>query len=149
MNEDPRPDRLEAAADRIAVAAVLDAHGRLCEAELTLHEVLSVFESVLGRDHYEVALALDRLAAILQRSGKEAQAVALHQRSVDIRRRVLGSDHIEVAETLCNLGSALIAAGRLDEGDAALRAALPALERAAHPGLARCRADLERVRRRR
>ena len=144
-NTDFGGDPLAVAADRVALAAILDAHGRRREAELTLRDVLAVLEGVLGRDHYEVADALDRLAAVLQRSGEHAQAVALQRRAVVIKRRILGSDHAEVAETLCNLGGALLAADRLDEAAAVLRAALPVLERHAHPRLAMCRADLGRV----
>ena len=117
------PDYLEVAADRIALAAILDARGRHHEAELTLRDVVSVLESVLGRDHYQVAVALDKLAAVLQRSGDHAQAVALYERSVAIRRRILGADHADVAETLCDLGTALLAAGRLDDAALALRGA--------------------------
>jgi tetratricopeptide (TPR) repeat protein len=143
------PDHLEVAADRIALAAILAARGRHREAELTLRDVLSVFESVLGRDHYEVAVALDKLAVVIQRSGDHLQAVTLYQRSLAIKRRILGADHADVAETLCDLGSALLATGRPDDADLALRGALPVLERLAHPRLAKCRTDLEHARRRR
>ena len=142
------PDRLEVAADRIALAAILDARGRHREAELALRDVLPVLESVLGRDHYEVAAAVDKLAAVVQRRGDHAQAVALYERSLVIKRRILGADHADVAETLCDLGTALLAAGRPDDAQVVLRGALPVLERLAHSRLAKCRIDLERVRRR-
>jgi tetratricopeptide (TPR) repeat protein len=142
------PDQLEVAADRIALAAILDARGRYREAELILRDVRSVLEGVLGRDHYEVAAAVDKLAAVVERRGDHAEAVSLYERSFAIKRRILGAGHANVAETLCDLGAALLAAGRIDDADLALREALPVLERLAHPRLARCRADLEQIRRR-
>jgi hypothetical protein len=42
---------LEAAADRIALAAMLDASGRHREAAETLRHALLVYERVLGVDH--------------------------------------------------------------------------------------------------
>jgi tetratricopeptide (TPR) repeat protein len=140
------PDHLEVAADRIALAAILDARGRHHEADLTLRDVVSVLESVLGRDHYEVGVVLDKRAAVLQRSGDHAQAVTLYERSLAIKRRILGADHPDVAETLCDLGTALFAAGRLDDATLALRGALPVLERLTHPRLATCLTDLEYLR---
>ena len=71
------PDHLEVAADRGALAAILDARGRHREAQQTLQDVLSVVETVLGPDHYEVAATLDRLAASVQHTGDYAQAVSL------------------------------------------------------------------------
>jgi tetratricopeptide (TPR) repeat protein len=92
-------DQLEVAADRIAMAAILDARGRHREAELMLRDALSVIESVLGRDHDEVAPALEKLAAVVRRRGDHAQAVSLYERSLAIKRRLLGADHADVAET--------------------------------------------------
>ena len=99
------PDQLEVAADRAALAAILDAQGRHREAEVTLRDALSVVERVLGRDHYEVALALERLAAVVRRGGDEGQAFALCERSLAIKRRILGDDHADVAGTLCAFGA--------------------------------------------
>jgi hypothetical protein len=58
---------LEAAADRVAIAAILDASGRHREAAETLRHALSVYERVLGADHYEIAGVLENLAAVATR----------------------------------------------------------------------------------
>jgi eukaryotic-like serine/threonine-protein kinase len=99
------PDRLEVAADRGALAAILAARGRHREAQQTLRYVLSVLENVLGADHYEVAATLDRLAASVQHTGDLAQAALLHERSLVIKRRILGPDHVEVTATASRLAA--------------------------------------------
>jgi tetratricopeptide (TPR) repeat protein len=84
---------LEAAADRVALAAILDAGGRHYEAAATLRHALSVYERVLGADHYEVAGVLENLAGVADRVGEPEQAAALRARALRIRRRVLGHTH--------------------------------------------------------
>jgi tetratricopeptide (TPR) repeat protein len=98
------PDRLETAADREALAAILSARGRHREAQQTLREALSLLETVLGPNHYEIAATLDRLAASVQHTGDYAQAALLNERSLIIKRRILGPGHAEVAETAARLG---------------------------------------------
>lgn len=92
-------DDLEAASDRRALADMLAARGRTREAQRTLGEVVGALERVLGPEHYEVALALDRLAALAERLRDVPLAVSLHRRSLTIKARVLGSDHDDVART--------------------------------------------------
>jgi hypothetical protein len=85
---------LEATADRVAVAAILDAGGRHQEAAATLRQALAVYERVLGPDHYEVAGVLDSLAGSVERAGEPEEAAALRARAARIRRRVLGHTHV-------------------------------------------------------
>ena len=98
-------DHLEVAADRGALAAILDARGRHREAQQALLHVLSILEVVLGPDHYEVAATLDRLAANVQVTGDYAQAASFHERSLAIKRRILGPGHAAVAETSARLAA--------------------------------------------
>jgi Tfp pilus assembly protein PilF len=81
---------LEGAADRVALAAILDASGRHPEAAEALRHALSVYERVLGADHYEVAGVLENLAGVAERAGEPEQAAALRARALRITRRVLG-----------------------------------------------------------
>ena len=81
---------LEAAADRVALAAILDASGRHRAAAETLRRALSVYERVLGADHYEVAGVLESLAGAAERAGEREQAAAAAARALRIRRAVLG-----------------------------------------------------------
>ena len=82
---------LEAAADRVAVAAILDAGGRHQEAAAMLRRALADYERVLGTDHYEIAGVLEDLAEVVERVGEAEQAAALRVRAQHIRRTVLGS----------------------------------------------------------
>jgi Tfp pilus assembly protein PilF len=84
---------LEAAADRVALAAILDASGRHRQAAEALRGALSVYERVLGPDHYEVSGVVQNLAGVAERAGEPEQAAALRARALRIRRRVLGHTH--------------------------------------------------------
>ena len=84
---------LEAAADRVAMAAILDAGGRHQEAAAMLRRALAAYERVLGPDHYEVAGVLEDLAEVVERVGEAEQAAALRARAQRIRRTVLGHTH--------------------------------------------------------
>jgi hypothetical protein len=84
---------LEGAVDRVALAAILDASGRHREAAEALRDALSVYERVLGADHYGVAGVLQNLAGVAERAGEPEQAAALRARALRIRRRVLGHTH--------------------------------------------------------
>src|SRR5215813_7021011 len=90
---------LEAAADHVALAAVLEARGRDRDAWAVLVDVLATLERVLGPEHYDVVGVLDRLAAIAGRRGDEEGAAELLTRSLTIRRRLLGAEHTEVRST--------------------------------------------------
>jgi hypothetical protein len=94
---------LEAAADRGAQAAILEARGRDGEASAVLGEVLATLERVLGADHYDLVGVLDRLASIADRRDDPARAAELLTRSLTIRRRVLGAEHAEVRHTAAAL----------------------------------------------
>jgi WD40 repeat protein/DNA-binding SARP family transcriptional activator len=145
----PSPQALlEVAADRAALAAILDARGRHREAQEPLRQALSILESVLGPDHYEVAVTLDTLGAIARRAGDSAGAVAAYERALGIKRRVLGGGHSDVAVTLNELGALYLEADRFEEAEAALSRALAILERASErtdPELAACRENREQA----
>jgi hypothetical protein len=86
-------DDLEAAADRAALAALLDARGRHREARETLRGVLSTLEDVLGPDHYEVGLTLSDLSEMHIAAGRFSDADAALARAATIFERVLGASH--------------------------------------------------------
>ena len=81
------------AADRAALAAILEARGRSHEALATLQEVLTTLEAVLGADHYEVGLTLSDLGAMHMSAGRYAEADATLTRAAVILERVLGPSH--------------------------------------------------------
>ena len=85
--------QLEGAADRVALAAILDASGRYSEAAAALDDALAVYERVLGAQHYEVASVLLDLAGVAERAGELERASVLRARAQRIRRRVVGHTH--------------------------------------------------------
>lgn len=98
---------LEAAADRTALAAILDARGRQREARETLRHALPMLEEVLGAEHFEVGRALETLAGMFLRAGQHADAVALYRRAHAIFERTLGSEDARTAACRTNLDKAL------------------------------------------
>jgi predicted negative regulator of RcsB-dependent stress response len=92
-----KPDALESAADRTAVATILATRGRDADARAALREAVSLLDSVLGPDHYEVVAPLDMLGDLASRSGDHREAAAAYDRALTIRRRVLGNAHQDVA----------------------------------------------------
>jgi hypothetical protein len=94
---------LEAAADRGALAAILQARGRDREAWAVLIEVLGTLERILGPQHYDLVGVLDRLASIADRCGDPAQAAEVLTRALTIRRHVLGAEHADVQRTAAAL----------------------------------------------
>jgi hypothetical protein len=85
--------QLEGAADRVALAAILDASGRYEEAATALGDAVAVYERVLGPQHYEVAGVLIALAEVAGHAGEVERAAALRARAQRIRRRVTGHTH--------------------------------------------------------
>ena len=87
------PDELEAAVDRAALAAILEARGRSREARETLSDVLATLETVLGPDHYEVGLTLSDLGEMHMSAGRFSDADTALTRAAAIFERVLGISH--------------------------------------------------------
>ena len=91
LNPEFGSDHLGSAADRAALAAILDAQGRHGEALTKLEEAIAVVEALLGPEHYEVAVLLATTAAVAERAGDDERAAALRERERRIKRRVLGT----------------------------------------------------------
>ena len=133
------PDHLSTAADRAALASILDALGSSEEAEVLLRAAIEVFERELGPDDYEVAVNLNNLAAIEQRRGRLDVAEELYRRALAIKRAVLGPGSPETAFTMNNLAVVCRRTGRLEEAEQLYRDALAVLEagvEATHPSIA-------------
>ncbi|MEO1146845.1 MAG: CHAT domain-containing protein, partial [Cyanobacteria bacterium J06638_22] len=63
----------------------------------------SIYETVLGDTHPDVAQSLNNLAVLYQSQGNYAAAEPLYQRSLSIYETVLGDTHPGVAQSLNNL----------------------------------------------
>jgi tetratricopeptide (TPR) repeat protein len=78
--------------------------GKLYESEMLLSRALSVDESLLGRDHPQVAVDLQNLAAVYVPQSRHAHARRLIDRALAINTKAFGPTSEEVAGTLHNLG---------------------------------------------
>jgi tetratricopeptide (TPR) repeat protein len=134
---------LDVAADRAALAAILDGLGEHRPAADMLAEALETFEAHYGDEHYEVAVVLNNLGACHHRAGDVGRAEALYERALAIKVALLGSRHPDVAITRYNLAVAHVQRGRDDEASVLVGQALAVFERAVepdHPTLGACRA---------
>jgi tetratricopeptide (TPR) repeat protein len=139
-------DHSVTAADRAALAPILDALGSHEEAEALLRRALATFER--EHDDYEVAMTIGNLAAILQRRGDLEEAEEMHRSSLALKERTMGGDHPELATTLSNLATTLYALGRPDEAVPLLHRALALTETSVdpdHPRIEALRANLAKV----
>ena len=133
------------AADKAALAAILDGQGKYDEAEALYRQALAVFERVYGPDHYELAVTFNNLAALSHAKGDDAEAEQLYRRPWPSRRRSLGPDHPDVAMTLNNLAVLYKSAGKYSEAEPLYQRALAIFEAAlgpTHPKVITCRQEL-------
>jgi len=130
------------AADRAALAAILDGLERHDEAERLYRDAIAEFERE-PMDPLELGVALGGLGAQYVRRRRAGEAVPLLARAVELKRQALGSRHPDTALTLHNLavardrsGDAAGAAAAAGEAMAVLRGTLEP----GHPRLVACAA---------
>ena len=75
------------------LAALLQAQGKLGEAEPLCREALDGCRRTLGDSHPNTLTSIGNLAALLLEQGKLAEAGPLFRESLDGHRRVLGDAH--------------------------------------------------------
>lgn len=63
------------------------------KAEPLCKRLLQIWESVLGPDHSDVAVAANNLAMLCERQGKHVEAALLYQQVLDINEKTLGPNH--------------------------------------------------------
>lgn len=139
--------RITVAADRVALAGLLDPLGRQDEAESLLRESVPVLERTVGRDHVDVAAALNNLAAICQRRGLIDEAEHYYRRALSIKEHHNGPDHPELTPTLNNLAMLLDERGQLAESARLYQRAFAILEgtvESNHPNLVACCANYQK-----
>ncbi|MBL8658811.1 MAG: tetratricopeptide repeat protein [Rhodospirillales bacterium] len=122
-------ERLEVGLE--TVGAVLNATARYhhvraayAEAEPLYRRALRIRETVLGRDHPDVATSLNNLATFYHDRGRYAEAEPLYQRAQEIWKKALGPGHPHVANSLNNLAGLYYAQGRYAEAEPLYRRAL-------------------------
>jgi tetratricopeptide (TPR) repeat protein len=112
------PGGVEVAADKVALAAILDGSRKFSESQKLYRQALRVYRPVYGTSHREIALILNNLAAMYQQSGRPIQAAKYYQAALGMKRRELGAAHPDVGTTMNNLGVFYDSEGR--QRDAAL-----------------------------
>ena len=100
------------------LGGLLEACGKLDEAEALYRRALEGMERVLGPDHSDTLTSVNNLGLLLQARGELAEAEVLCRRALEGRERVLGPDHSSTLSSVNNLGSLLKAGGKLDEAEA-------------------------------
>lgn len=103
--------------------------GRYVEAENQHRRALALLQSLLGREHPNVADSLNNLAAALANQGKDAQAEEFHRQALGMRQRLLGEQHPLVAESLNNLAAVLGNQGKYPAAEPLHRQALALFEK--------------------
>ena len=103
---------LVVAADKAALAALLDGQRKFTEAEELYRQVLRTYRRAYGASHAEIALVLNNLAALCQGTGRPKRAEAYYRASLAMKRQELGALHPRVAVTLNNLGMLYRAQGK-------------------------------------
>jgi len=94
------------------------------EAEPLMRHALAIDEHSYGKDHPNVARALNNLAELLRTTNRLAEAEPLYQRALEIDEQTYGKDHPMVARDLNNLAQLLHDTNRLVEAEPLLRRAV-------------------------
>jgi tetratricopeptide (TPR) repeat protein len=95
---------------------------------------LQILERKLGKNHPDVATALNNLALLHYSRGNYEAAEPLYQRSLAIDEHTLGIDHPGVATDLNNLALLYKKKGNLEEAEPLLRRAMEIKEKQFDPG---------------
>jgi tetratricopeptide (TPR) repeat protein len=141
-------DHPDVAADRAALAALLDGQGKDAEAEALYLAAIRVLERTPGPPRVELAVSLNNLAAIHQRHGRLDRAEGLYRRALALKERQLAPDHPDIATTLNNLAVLSKAQGRPAEAALLYARALDAFTRVLgpdHPKTRTCRVNYARL----
>jgi len=103
---------------------LLQAQGRLAEAEGYFREAIEKSERVNGQDHPSTHSYLANLGSVLMAKGDLAGAETIYRETLDYSRRLNGEDHPATLTSLNNLGGLLAEQGKLAEAEPYWREAL-------------------------
>ncbi|MGQ0629267.1 MAG: tetratricopeptide repeat protein, partial [Phycisphaerales bacterium] len=106
------------------MGVLLQAQGKLAEAETCLREALERSRRLLGESHPNTLDSVNNMGALLQSQGKYAEAEPYSREALARNRRVFGEEHPKTLSSIGNLGSLLQGDGRLAEAEPYLREAL-------------------------
>lgn len=130
----PADQRSPEMADRLhALAEIVQAQGRLEEAEDYYQRALALRRAVLDTDDPRLAESLAELGLLLIEQGAAASAIPLLGEALTIWQARYGDEHTTVARGREYLGSALLEHGAIEEAGALLTSALATQERLLGP----------------
>ncbi len=114
-------------------ALVMRREGNFDESLAAQERALAIRETLLGRDHPEVATSLSHVANIQRDQGETAAALVALERALAIREQAFGPDHPTVAAALNDLALLQQVRGKYAEAQALLERALGLAEAAWEP----------------
>jgi Tfp pilus assembly protein PilF len=109
-------DHPDVAAQKAALAAIVQQTGHLDEAEALLREALRVLVDAHGADHLQVGICRTSLGAVLHRRGRLDEADWQYRVGLALREQCAGCGDPALAATLTNLG--VLARERGQDGEA-------------------------------
>jgi tetratricopeptide (TPR) repeat protein len=86
-----------------------------------MERVIEIFKKSYGKEHPNVAIALNNLAGLLQATDRLDEAEPMYRRAIEIGEASYGPDHPDVAIDLNNLAGLFKATNRLDEAEPLMR----------------------------
>jgi len=120
------------AALRTSLGAINSGLGRYAQAEEQYRKALDLHWKTGGFDR-DTARAVRDFAAILARTGRLEEAINWFRKALAINLKTSGEDSFDTAMTESRLGYALVQAGRVDEADPMIQAAIDKFRRHAPP----------------
>jgi tetratricopeptide (TPR) repeat protein len=94
---------LAVAADKAALAAILDGQRKFVESEKLYRQALRTYRREYGASHPEIAVILNNLGALYQATARCGRAKYNYRAALEMKRIELGASHPDVAVTLNNL----------------------------------------------
>jgi tetratricopeptide (TPR) repeat protein len=123
------------------MGVLLQAQGKLSEAEPYFREALEVRRRVLGEEHPNTLTSISNMGGLLYAQGKLSEAESYFREALEVRRRVLGEEHPSTLTSINNMGALLQAQGKHQQAIDLLTPAEPAARTAFTGGNARRLAD--------
>jgi len=111
------------------MGALMQARGKLPEAEVLVREAVRNMPAVLGEDGQPTLDAKNTLGVVLQLEGKLDEAEPFYRESFEHCQRLFGPDHVDTLAALNNLGFLLFARGNFVEAESRFRDALVRVRR--------------------
>jgi tetratricopeptide (TPR) repeat protein len=139
---------LAVAADRVALAAILDGLQRHTESEILYRAALRVYRRKYGASGRENAVILNNLGALCQATGRAKRAEFYYRAALRIKRMHVGECHPDVAVTVNNLAMLERSQGRLKHASSLFERALEILQNSlgrSHPNTLAVRRNRQEV----